>query len=472
MSRRWPLVPVPPVFRGTSAQVAGFWPFAGGSTRPAVGVPIGPDLQTGSTVCCDPFSWFRAGLISSPSMFIAGLPGLGKSSFACRQIIGLADRGIASIITDLKGEYSQLVRALGGQVMEFGKGFRLNLLDLGAMGDASKRLGGTKGQALRDLAMSRSVDAVATQVQIVRRQPLADWEQTLLSGAVRILDVKYRRRKGAPTLSDLRSLLAAPTAELRAAVLSEDDYAADTRPLQRSLQAVLDGPLGALYDGQSTTRLRTDVPAVSIDISSVARQSESMLASAMLASWSETFGAIEAANALADAGLEPQRNYLTVLDEMWRAMRLEGAGLVDKADSITRLNRNDGLGQLFISHSLRDMESMTSEADNVKGRGFVERSGIVVAAGLAKDDLLALSQVKRMSEVEMAAVASWSTPPGWRTRTLRGADGRTRPAPPPGAGKVLLKVGGRAGIQTQVQLTQMELDLHDTNARWLGEVIS
>src|SRR3954468_21575936 len=142
---------------------------------------------------------------------------------------------------------------------------------------------------------------------------------------------------------------------------------------------------------------------------------------------------------IADAHVEPQRNYLVVLDEMWRPMRLDGAGLVDKADSITRLNRAEGVGNLFLTHSLRDMQSMSSQADNLKARGFAERSGIVVTAGLAKEDLRALSEVKRMSEVEIQTVAGWSTPPGWRSRQVRDADGRTRPAPPPGAGKVLIK---------------------------------
>jgi hypothetical protein len=130
-------------------------------------------------------------------------------------------------------------------------------------------------------------------------------------------------------------MLQNPTEELVRSILVDtlDDYAQLTKKLNRSLQAVLGGPLSRMYDGQFTERLRTDVPAVSIDISVVSRQSDSVLAS-----WSETFGAIEAANALADAGLAPQRHYLTVLDERWRAIRLEGAGLVDKADSITRLN--------------------------------------------------------------------------------------------------------------------------------------
>lgn len=463
-------MPVAPSFRGTSVQVCGFWPFAGGSSRPTVGVPCGPDIQTGSTVCCDPVSWFEAGYISSPSMFVSGLPGLGKSSFACRQIIGLADRGISSMVTDLKGEYSAVVEALGGQVMRFGQGYRLNLLDLGAMGDAARQLGGTRGQALRALALSRSVDAVAAQLQIVRRDRLADWELTVLSSAIGALYAGRRRRRS-PTLSDLAGQLQNPTDAMLAAVLADtaEAYAELTKSVSRSLAAVLEGPLGRLYDGQSTGRLDTSLPAVSIDISTVSRQSESVLASAMLASWSETFGAIEAANALADAGMEPQRHVLVVMDEMWRPMRLEGAGLVDKADAITRLNRNDGVANLFITHSLRDMESMSSEADRIKARGFLERSGIAVTAGLAREDLLALSEVKRMSQVEIDTVASWSTPPGWVSRRVRGADGRTRPAAPPGAGKVLIKIGSRAGIQVQVRLTSAELSLHDTNSRWIGD---
>jgi len=471
---RWRVLPVPPSFRGTSVQVCGFWPFAGGSSRPAVGVPVGQDIQTGSTVCCDPFSWFKAGFISNPSMSIFGLTGLGKSSFAARQMIGLADQGVTSLVCDLKGEYAALCRALGGQVLDFGRGYRVNLLDLGAMGDAAKRIGGTKGLALRGLAVARSVEAIATQVQIVRRDPVTDWEQTLLTSAVWELDRAHRRRKAPPTLGDLTRLLHGPTEAMRTAILTDDAdaYAELTRGLRRSLQAVLEGPLGRMFDGQSTARLATDTPMVCVDVSAVSRQSETVLSSAMLASWSEMFSTIEAANALADAGVEPQRNYLVVLDEMWRAMRLEGAGLVDKADSVTRLNRAEGVGNLFITHSLRDMQSMSSEADNLKARGFAERSGIVVTAGLAKEDLHALSEVKRMSDVEIATVAGWSTPPGWRTRMVRDDQGRIRPAPPPGAGKVLIKLGERAGIQTQVRLTRTELDLHDTNGRWLTEAAS
>ncbi|MFS3130636.1 ATP/GTP-binding protein [Nocardioides sp. Bht2] len=472
----WRILPVPPTYRGTTVQVCGMWPFAAGSARPNVGVPVGVDIETGATVCCDHFSWFQAGLISSPSMSVYGLQGLGKSSWTCRQIIGLADRGIVSVIAgDLKGEYTGIVKALGGQVISFGGGQQLNVLDQGQMLAAANRIGGERGDALVSWAVDRATDLVVTLIQIVRRSPATDWEHALVRRAIRVLIDDYRRSPSGgepPALPELVKLLLNPTSDLLTTILADDmaDYAAQTKPLNRSLQAVLDGPLGDTFGGQTTERVDLSLPAVSVDISVVAKQTDDVLAAIMVATWSEVFATIEASNALADADLQEQRYVNTVMDEMWRPMRLSGARLVDKLDAITRLNRNDGSGNIFITHSLKDYESMESAADNVKARGFAERSGIVVTAGLAEPDLRELSKIKRLSEKEISTVSGWATPPGWQARTVVDHEtGKTRPATPPGAGKVLIKVGGRAGIQNQVVLTTAELELHDTNARWVQQ---
>ena len=112
-------------------------------------MPVGQNIATGSTVCCDPFTWFRHGLISSPSMSVYGLQGYGKSSFAMRQAIGAAAQGYVPIFCgDLKNEYSDVTRALGGPVMSYGNSERLNVLDLGAMAQAAARLGGQRGEEL------------------------------------------------------------------------------------------------------------------------------------------------------------------------------------------------------------------------------------------------------------------------------------------------------------------------------------
>ncbi len=78
-------------FRGTTVQVCGLYPFSVGTGTPMIGVPLGKNLATGAAVCCDPISWFqRAQLISNPSMFVLGKPGLGKSSLTRRMATGLA----------------------------------------------------------------------------------------------------------------------------------------------------------------------------------------------------------------------------------------------------------------------------------------------------------------------------------------------------------------------------------------------
>ena len=70
-----------PEYRGTTVQVCGLWPFSVGTGTPMVGVPLGRHIITGATLCCDPISWFqRAKLIRNPSVFVLGLPGLGKST--------------------------------------------------------------------------------------------------------------------------------------------------------------------------------------------------------------------------------------------------------------------------------------------------------------------------------------------------------------------------------------------------------
>ena len=468
----WRVLPTPPMFRGTSVQVCGLWPFAGGSARPAYGVPVGADIHTGTTVACDAFSYFDAGLISSASMAVFGLPGYGKSSFTVRQIIGLAAKGVRPIVAgDLKGEYTPLIRALGGTVLTFDESFRYNVLDMGAMAEAAERIGGRRGGELRGEAQGRATTIVRTLIEISRHSPVADFEHSILSAGIRILHERHADQDP-PTLPDLLALVTQPTNELLSLAQAADseEYRVETRALTRSLRAVLDGPLGRTFSGQSTERLSLNAPAVSIDLSSIYRQSNEVLAAVMFSTWSEVFASIEAAKAMADAGVAPQRHFVTVMDEMWRAMRLRGAGLIQSMDEITRLNRHEGTGNIFITHSLKDMESIAAPEDVATARGFAERSGIVVTAALAEEDLRKLSEVKRMSEREIRTVARWSTPAGWKSQVnLDPVTGARRPGVPPDAGKVLIKVGERTGIPTEVRRTRLERQLHDTNARWVQD---
>lgn len=95
---------------------------------------------------------------------------------------------------------------------------------------------------------------------------------------------------------------------------------------------------------------------------------------------------MDAASALTALGAAPARSYLAVMDELWRALR--GApGLVEHADSLTRLNRARGMASIMITHSLADLDALATEEDRVKPRGFMDRSAITVLAGLPPREL-------------------------------------------------------------------------------------
>jgi hypothetical protein len=117
-------VQAPDEWRGTTVQACGLWPFGAGSGSPMIGVPLGRHMLTNATLCCDPLSWFERGqLVLNPSVFVLGLPGLGKSTIVPRMPLGLAGFGTMPVILgDLKPDYVDLVQALGGQIIPLGRG--------------------------------------------------------------------------------------------------------------------------------------------------------------------------------------------------------------------------------------------------------------------------------------------------------------------------------------------------------------
>jgi hypothetical protein len=132
--------------------------------------------------------------------------------------------------------------------------------------------------------------------------------------------------------------------------------------------------------------------------------------------------------------------------------------MVDRVDVLTRLNRSKGVGVAMCSHTMSDLQALPLEEDRMKARGFVERSGMVICAGLPAAEMAMLTQVVPLSASEQQLLIGWQDPPAWSTTT-------TSPAPP-GRGNFLVKVGGRPGIPMHVRLTASEQRLHDTNKLW------
>jgi hypothetical protein len=426
-----------------------------------VGVPLGRTLNSGATLCGDPISWFQRGrLISNPSVFVLGQPGLGKSTLVRRMALGLAGYGVQPLILgDLRPDYVDLVRALDGQVIPLGPGRgHLNILDPGEAGAASKRLTGEARRALEADVHARRLAMVSALVTILRAGPVSDREETILDRALRVLD---DRHDGVPVLGDLLQVIREAPEDVRQVALDRGDltrYSQITEDLEASLMGLHGGGRFAdVFSKPTSAPMRRDKP-VAFDISSLDDTQRDLQAAVLLACWSAGFASVHVANALADAGLEPRRHYFVVLDELWRALRA-GPGIVDRVDALTRLNRAWAVGTAMITHTMSDLLALSAEEDRMKARGFVERAGMVICGGLPSAEMPMLQSAARFSRAEQQLLTSWTIPPAWDAMAGRETD-------PPGRGHFLVKVGGRPGIPFKMTLTAAERGINDTNARW------
>lgn len=456
----------PREWRGSTRQVCGLWPFAAGSSTPFSGAPMGIDIDTNAPVGCDPIAWFVDGIINNPSAFILGLPGYGKSTFVRHMLLGMNGRGIIPLIPgDLKPDYVDEITAMGGQVIQLAPGRgHLNILDPGELSSIADSLPPKTRERLMVDAHSRKLQMLSALISILRKGHITPHEETILDAALTILEEHH---EGVPVVQDLLDVIVARPQALQDVALDRGDegrYRDATDALVSSLMSLNgQGRFGDMFSKPTTARLAMDRPAV-FDISQISDIHRDVQAAALLACWSTTFASVEIAHTLADEGLAPRRNYFVVLDELWRALRA-GADMVDRIDSLTRLNRRDGVGQAMITHTMSDLDALPTESEREKARGFVERSGLVITGALPQSEMAKLRRVMPLSQAEAARLVSWADPGSWsRLAQNRSAHGAPRQAP--GVGKFMVKVGGRPGISVMVRLTQVEIDMNNTNKRW------
>ncbi|MEU2004662.1 ATP/GTP-binding protein [Rhodococcus sp. NPDC019627] len=495
----------PVEYQVSTMHACGLNPWMIGATAPTLGTPIGMHQITGDSASCDVLTWFAEGLITNPSAFVLSLPGLGKSSFIRKMFHGAVARNQCPIVAgDMKGEYVGATQAMGGQVITLGHGKgHLNPLSAGAMGAVLPRLeqhltrlriaeqsAAATGQPLSAIdpftgrervsaehieslieetklvVHSRQLQMITALIELIRQESIKDFESSLLSRALRELrDGGEFSFVDPPLVKDLSKAIIAGSPRLRKVVFaqSEQHYIEIITRLVQSLEALLDGPLGDIFADHTSVRLDLDSTAICIDVSAISRGDKKLKAAVMLSCWSDAYGSMEAAHLLADAGLEPQKYFLAILDELWQVLGA-GAGMVNRIDELTRLNRSDGTGLLQITHTGRDLETLPTEVDVKIAKGFIERSGMVICGGLPSGELDRLSDVLEFTTAERSMITSWS-----RGAPMR----RTRRGPrrnPPGLGKFMIKISkdNVPGIPVQTVFTQteIELKLHDTNSRF------
>ncbi|ONI88056.1 hypothetical protein ALI22I_20155 [Saccharothrix sp. ALI-22-I] len=436
------------VWQGTTAQLAGLYPFVGGSGSRVRGVPIGHDLFTHEPVGLHPGDWLKMGLISNTGLWVQAQPGVGKSAFAKRLGTGLVAMGWNLFVpADVKGEYSALIANLGGTVIKVGRGHdAINPLDPGPLGQVlAREPAGRRRDALRESIRARQSALLEGLLLLeLDRQPTPT-ERNIVS---RALDLAADADiDGQPTIPEvLRVLDQAPARLLDAARVEADvrRYFDLMRPVLSALDLLVEGPLRGLFDRRSTARLDPESPATSLDISALDEETDEVVAAAMLCSWAWGSGMIEARQA--GAG----RNILWVQDEAWRALRT-GPGLVEKSDRMTRLNRHKGVASMYLTHSMDDLEALPTAEDRAKARGIASRCAVHVYGGLPATELGSLATTLSSREAEL--LASWQSAGTW-------VPGQRHP----GRGLYLIKAGERAGLPVRMHLHRRELELYNTDA--------
>ncbi|MCM6774423.1 hypothetical protein NDR87_14205 [Nocardia sp. CDC159] len=459
------VVPAMPEWRGTTVQVAGLWPFCVGAAAPVVGTPVGTHYITGAPVHFDPMSWFVRGYITAPSSFVLALNGFGKSSLIRRLVTGAVAAGRTSLcLGDTKPDYRDLIARLGGQVIELGYGRGLNPLAVGALGSILDRL--TDPDHRRQVAVqveAGQVNIVAGLIELARGSQIADYEETLIAAGLREL---YSPAGGftpdhPPLLSDLLAVIDDGHTRLRR-FAEEDDtpsYRASTKPLRRSLRALIEGPWGEIFDRHTSVPLDLDAPAVCLDVSRVPIGDRKLLAAVLMTCWSTGFGAVAAAHALTEAGLAPPRTFQVVMDEIWRVLGV-GAFMVDRVDALTRLQRELAAELIMCSHSLKDLEKYNA-------LGFFERARAKIIGPVGPEEIQRIRSAVSITATEELLVTSWAAPHPPDDDRIDVTDTRETP---PGTGCFLLKTGEAAdpGIAFRMTFTPTErsADVHNTNRRF------
>ncbi|WP_236263393.1 ATP/GTP-binding protein [Actinomyces sp. zg296] len=457
---------VPPVrlWRGTTQQVCGLWPLSQSAEAPMIGAPLGAMIGGSGMVCGDHITWFKQGLITSPSALVLGLNGYGKSSLVRRVMTYHAYSGTHTMVLgDIKPDYVDLVRALGGQVIEIGRdGEGINPLDAGNVGDAAARLRAAGlDQAAADVlyqAHERRKTMLFSLIQISRGSAPTNLEELVVDEALRVMDIDSSR--GQATLGDLLGIIRnAPASVMEVAMArgSRSRYQERTEDLEIALMALLRGRMGSIFSAPTTTPMRIDRSVV-FDVSALEQANKDLQAAVLLSTWSYGFATIALSQSLADAGLLARRSYNLVMDELWRILGTS-SGMVDRINSLTRLNRTVGCGQMMITHSLTDFTALASERDRAQARTFAEKANMLYLGAISDREIDALRGVKAFNDEEIATLMSWNASAAW-DRWAKA------PGPLPGLGKMMLKTSGAPGLAFQVRFAPDEEVLSDTSRRW------
>jgi hypothetical protein len=437
-----------PVFRGTTAQMAGLYPFLNSAPIPPLGAYIGTDLLSGGGFWCHPIVWLLMEIVENPNIMVTGSPGRGKSAFIKSFCLRMLALGMIRILIagDSKDEYEDLCRALGVEPIALGHGLaaRVNPLDGGPLVTAA-------ALAVLDAA------ELANRLQEIKARRLVTLTKLLSSTGYRAttsdvdalgiaLDVTTGQHAGNtalvdPIVPDLVAELTDPSREMIDALRYADRQAMldDTRHLASALRTMTNGTLAGLFDAATNIRWSAADPIMSLSLKRLTSRGEAAVAAGVVCveAWAQAANDVRAQGEIR----------INVRDEAWRTWRL-GVDAVMNYDSGLRLSRTNGDIEMTSMHkpgdllTVGDVGSQAAQiASDVMGLYNTR-----VHFGQDKNTAAAVAELAGLADTQRDLLPSWGM----------GAKGR-----------MLWQVKNRV-FKVQGTLTPVELALTDTNQNMRG----
>jgi hypothetical protein len=351
----WAAVPAPlAVYRMTSEQVGGVWPFIAGDGLPPSGAALGIDYLSGGAFHVDPIGWTLAATagVTNPNMIFFGAPGRGKSATVKLLALRMMAYGYRSLVLgDVKDEYEPLCHALGVRPHAVGHGLpaRINPLDFGPLGHDWTHLPRAEAQRRAVVVFSRWLLLVRGLVGS-QQVPFDPSAETAVGQVIRELTgyTTGADRMAPLTIPQLWHALNEPSDQLIAECryAHRQHFLDQTRPVRDALGALVKGHLAGLFDAPTTIDVDWAAPIQSLSLSRLDPLGDEAVGVALtcLNSWGRAMTQLA----------EPGDLRIVVRDECWKQMRL-GPDAVKSLDADLRLSRRDGCIQIVVAHKPSDM---------------------------------------------------------------------------------------------------------------------
>jgi hypothetical protein len=386
-----------PAHEATTAQLGAAYPFASARPLPARRVLVGRDL-TGGTFAHDPFSLYRAGVLTNPNMAVVGQIGRGKSAFVKTYLYRHAAFGRQVAVLDPKGEYAPLALALGARPIRLAPdgGVRINPLDgLGTGGAGTLPDAGLLTGRQPRLVLLRALAEATMHRRVLPREQLA--VEVALDTAT---SAAAERRERAPTLPGVVAALLQPgEAGCRAVGVARSVLEEDGRDIGLELRRLVFGDLAGMFDGSTTPGLdsRCSAPRPAplvVDLSAVYHSEALAALMVCSAAWLESMTATEAATTL------------LVVDEAWAV--LSEVAVARYLRSSWKLARAKGLSNIAVCHRVSDLAASGSAGSETArlAEGLLADSETIVCYAQPASELPGLADALGCTEEELAILTT------------------------------------------------------------------